>query len=68
MKLYTMYGRGMKWNKHALLRYEHKPKFLETDYTAAGTLTLSICLYYEPHSPHTPGCKGDATHKGAVIL
>lgn len=47
----------MKWNKHAVLRYEHKTKFLETDYTAAGILTLSICLHYEPHSPHTPGCK-----------
>jgi hypothetical protein len=55
-----MYGRGMKWNIHAVLRYEHKRKFLETDYNAAGTLTLAICLHYEHHSPHTPGCKGAA--------
>lgn len=55
-----MYGRGMKWNKNAVLRYEHKPKFLETDYTAAAILTLSDCLHYEPHSLHTPGRMGAA--------
>jgi hypothetical protein len=46
MKQYTMYGRGMEWNKHDPLRYEHKPKFLETDYAAAGILNISICPHY----------------------
>ena len=39
------------WNGiNMLYGYEHKPKFLETGYTVAGILTLSICLHYEPHS------------------
>jgi hypothetical protein len=55
--------RGIKWNKNYVLRYKHKPTFLETEYTAAGMLTLSICPHYEPRSYHTPGCKGAAcTH------
>jgi hypothetical protein len=65
-------SRGIKWNKHDILRSEYTLVFRKRDDTVASIFTPYNTLCYVPHFSNTAGSKQAACvhrcHKGVTAL